>query len=76
MDSLERNGSKDVKEDMKTHVYKLEDKGSCITRIKKEDYENNVKEHLNNSGMYKKLSTDPTKETEEVVLKHIEKMVD
>ena len=54
MEKIERPGLIDVKEDMKTHVYKLEDKGSCLTGIKKEDYENNVQNNLNNADMYEK----------------------
>ena len=38
--TLERKGQKILKNDLKDHVYKLEDKGSCLVRLDKVDYEN------------------------------------
>ena len=62
MDNLtpvQRIGEKMVNEDH-DHVYKIEDKGSSIVRIKKEWYEKNVKNNLENESMYEKLDVDPT----------------
>ena len=35
-----------MKADQENYVYKLEDKGSSLVRIDKEDYENNVTHNL------------------------------
>ena len=45
MTKMEREGMEEVKKD-NDHTYKMEDKGSCIVRLKKTDYENNVKTEL------------------------------
>ena len=37
------------------YIYKMEDKGSCIVRMKKEDYEKNVESHLDKPEMYENV---------------------
>ena len=49
-----------------THVYKVEDKGSSICRIKLGWYENNVIQNLNANKIYEKKDEDPTEEVKEV----------
>ena len=58
MKKIERQGLEDIKKDMNDHVYKMEDKGSCITRIKTEDYENNVQKNLDNAQMFEKINIE------------------
>ena len=48
-----------------THVYKVEDKGSSICRIKLGWYENNVIQNLNDNKIYGKKDEDPTEEVKE-----------
>jgi hypothetical protein len=67
MTPLEREGERLIIEDSKTHVYKMEDKGSCIVRIKKADYERNVEQTLSDTNMYEKVKDDPSKEIEDKV---------
>ena len=57
------------------HIYKMEDKGSCIVRMRKEDYEKNVESHLDNPQMYEKLDDDPTDETKEKVVDFVDEAV-
>ena len=45
MSKEERIGMKMVEKD-DSHIYRLEDKGSCIVRIKNIDYENNAVQNL------------------------------
>ena len=51
---LENKGKKFVQNDT-THVYKVEDKGSSICRIKLGWYENNVIQNLNNNNIYEEI---------------------
>ena len=63
MTKEERIGMKMVEQD-KEHIYRLEDKGSCIVRIKSKDYQNNANVNLNKGDMYEKIDNDPSEETE------------
>ena len=76
MTPLEREGEKAIKIDSLAHVYKKEDKGSCIVRIKKDDYENNVEEHLGNNFLYDVIDEDPSKETEAIVENYVDKLLE
>ena len=75
MSPLEREGERAIKEDSLTHVYKKEDKGSCIVRLKRHHYESNVEKHLENRTLYEVVDHDPSKETETKVENFIEKVV-
>lgn len=67
---IEREGMEEVKKD-KDHIYKMEDKGSCIVRLEKVDYENNVKTNLSKGNQYEQLASDPTKETVDKVVDYV-----
>ena len=69
----ERIGMEMVKSDHE-HIFRLEDKGSCIVRLRKEDYANNAEINLHKGMMYEELVKDPSKETEKKVIKLIEKL--
>ena len=73
MTKEERIGMEIVKNDHE-HIYRLEDKGSCIVRLRKEDYANNANINLHKGMMYEELDKDPSKETEKKVIKFIEKL--
>ena len=75
MTPLEREGEKLIKKDSMDHVYKREDKGSCIVRMSKIDYENNVERNLNNQTQYEKMQTDQSKETENKVCDYVDNLV-
>ena len=70
MSKEERIGMKMVEED-KDHIFRLEDKRSCIVRIKSKDYEHNAKKNLCEGDMYE---YDPSKETEKKVLDFVNKL--
>ena len=55
-------------------MHRLE--GSCIVRIKNEDYENNAVQNLSNGDMFKKMDEDPSEETEEKVISFVDKLVE
>ena len=50
---------------------KNEDKGSCIVRIDKEDYE-----HLANDFLYDIIDEDPSEETEAIVENYVDKVLE
>lgn len=75
MTPLEREGERLIKVDSLTHVYKKEDKGSCIVRMNKDDYENNVEKHLDNVIFYEKVDNDPSEEAEAEVEHFVDKVV-
>ena len=59
------------------HIYRMEDKGSSIVRIKREDYVNNVLQNLEaNNNLYEKLDHDPTLEIKSKVLDFVSKLED
>ena len=64
MTRLERDGKEHIKIDSRTHVYKKEDKGSCIVRMDRNDYEKNVEQTLDNKDMFEVIDVDPSEETE------------
>ena len=55
MTQFEREGMEEVKNDTE-HIYRMEDKGSCIVRMHKKDYESNAKSNLANANQYEKLN--------------------
>ena len=73
MTKAEREGMEEVKNDGE-HIYRMEDKGSCIVRIKAEDYEKNAKNNLAKGNQYEKLNSDPTNQTVEKVKEFIDKL--
>ena len=75
MTEEERIGMKLVEKD-KTCMYRLEDKDSCIVRIKNEDYENNAVQNLTNGNMYEKMDDDSSEETEKKVISFVDKLVE
>ena len=56
-------------------MYKIEDKGSSIVRIKTEWYENNVENNLNKERYYETLDEDPTAENKEAFDHEFDKML-
>ena len=60
MTKVEREGIELVKKD-NYHIYRMEDKRSCIVRLKKADYENNAKSNLAKGNQYEKNDANPTK---------------
>ena len=52
----------------------MEDKGSCIVRMHKKDYESNAKSNLSKGNQYEKLNNDPTKETVEKVVNFVKNL--
>ena len=75
MTAIEREGEKLIKRDSIDHVYKREDKGSCIVRMNKADYERNVENNLNNQSQYEVILNDTSKDTEEKVCEYVDKIV-
>ena len=75
MTKIEREGMELVKND-DDHIYRLEDKGSSIVRMKTEHYEKNAKDNLERGNQYEKLNSDPTKETVEKVVKFLDDLKD
>ena len=75
MTSIEREGEKLIKKDSINHVYKREDKGSCIVRMDKADYEQNVEKNLNNQSQYEQIQNDTSKDTEERVCDYVDRIV-
>ena len=71
---IERKGKNMLRKDLEKHVYKLEDKGSCLVRMDKLLYERNVKRNLESSTLYEELDDDPTEEINERVEKQVTKM--
>ena len=43
-------------------MHELEDKGSCLVRLDKADYKNNVKHNLESPNLYEKLNNETTEE--------------
>ena len=56
------------------NTYRMEDKGSCIVRIKADDYEKNAKDNLMKGNQYEKLNSDPTNQTVEKVNELVDKL--
>ena len=75
---IERKGKEMLKADLTTHVYRLEDKGSCIVRLDKLDYENNAESNLQNAAVYEEVDRDKETVVEEIkndVEEQVQKMV-
>ena len=49
----------------------MEDKGSCLVRMDKEDYENNVKHNLEESNQYEELHRDTTDDIKNEIEQHV-----
>jgi hypothetical protein len=44
-----------IKGDLIDHVFKMEDKGSCLVTLDRSEYGNNVKNNLEASDIYEKI---------------------
>ena len=75
MTPLEKQGERLIKTDRLTQVYKKEDKGSCIVRIKRDIYEKNVEKHFENATLYERVDNDPSEEIEAKVKTLVNKLV-
>ena len=67
---MERQGKGMINSDLENHVYRLEDKGSCIVRLDMDDYENNAIDNLENTTVYEVVDEDP-----EIVVNEIKNSV-
>ena len=56
------------------NIYRLEDKGSCIVRLSKKDYENNVVKNLNKADMFEEVDKDKTEILERKVVTFVNKL--
>merc|ERR1712215_509698 len=78
MGMMERQGKGMINSDLENHVYRLEDKGSCIVRLDMDDYENNAIDNLENTTVYEVVDEDPqivVNEIKNSVKDQVDKMI-